>query len=60
MIKNDVSRNDLSELLDISYNTVSARLNGKESSFSIEQAFKIRDAFFPNATIEYLFKKFEA
>jgi hypothetical protein len=56
MAKRDVTIESVSRLLKIHRNSVANKLNG-DSSFYIEEAFLVRDAFFPNWTIEGLFKR---
>lgn len=56
MKKKKVSQMDLAKLLGISQNSVCQKING-ESDFKSEEMFAIRDTFFPNLTLEYLFKK---
>ena len=56
MAKRNVHIEDISKLLDLHRNSVANKINGK-SSFSISEAFKIRNAFFKGEDIEYLFKK---
>lgn len=56
MAKRNVHIEDISRLLDLHRNSVANKINGK-SSFSISEAFKIRNAFFEDEDIEYLFKK---
>lgn len=55
MAKKDVSIESISRLLGIHRNSVSNKLNGI-SSFSIEEAEKIHNEFFPNTKLLYLFK----
>lgn len=56
MAKNDISIEELSKLLNIHRNSVANKLRGK-SSFSVEEAIKIRDTFFPKMELEELFRK---
>lgn len=58
MIRKDVTRQQIADLLNLSYNTVSTKLNG-HYEFSVEEARKIKSVFFPDLTIEYLFSKDE-
>ena len=55
MAKKSVLIEDISKLLNIHRNSVANKLAGK-SSFSIDEAFKIHDAFFKEENMEYLFK----
>ena len=54
MARFGVSREDIKELLGCSKRTVDNKLDGT-TEFTIPEAFKIRDYFFPNQRIEYLF-----
>ena len=58
MAKKRVSIEDISNLLGIHRNSVANKLNG-ESSFSIEQSFKIQEMYFPELDLKYLFEKEE-
>lgn len=55
MVRKDVTRKDLAELLNVRYATIIDKLKGR-SSFSLNEAFKIRNAYFPHLSIEYLFE----
>ncbi|MGN0352431.1 MAG: transcriptional regulator [Roseburia sp.] len=56
MAKKDITIEAVSQLLCIHRNSVANKLKG-ESSFSIEEATQIRDAFFPKMELEKLFQK---
>lgn len=56
MAKRDITIKAISELLEIHRNSVSNKLDG-DTNFSIDEAVKIRDAFFPDMKIETLFDK---
>lgn len=58
MARYGISNADIQELLGCSNKTVSNKL-ANNSSFSINEAIKIRDAFFPGLRIEYLFAQAE-
>lgn len=45
----------IAQALSISYDTMSNKINGK-SDFTRAEIFKIRDEFFPDLTLEYLFE----
>lgn len=47
---------DIAKALNISEKSVSNKMNGK-SKFTLEEAAQIRDAFFPDIGIEFLFSK---
>lgn len=55
MARNRLTRKDISNLLNVRYATVIEKLNGKYS-FKLEEAFKIKQTFFPDLTVEYLFQ----
>ena len=55
MAKQDVKIENLAELLGVHRNSISKKINGP-SSFSIEEAFKIHDTFFPQLPMDYLFR----
>lgn len=57
MAKNNISNDAIAECIEVHRNTASNKLNG--GTFSIEEAEKIRDCFFPTMTLEYLFKRDE-
>ena len=54
MARFGVSNADIQTLLACSDKTVRNKLNGS-TAFSVEEAMKIRDAFFPGMRIKYLF-----
>lgn len=56
MAAEKVTIDDIAEALTIHRNSASNKVNGKYS-FTIEEAFLIRDVFFPKMTLEYLFTK---
>lgn len=56
MARNNVSIKDISELLKIHRNSVHKKLIG-ESSFTVDEALEIRDTFFKDMDIGYLFKR---
>lgn len=47
-------KGDLAKLLGVRYATVIDKTKGR-SQFSIDEAFRIRDNFFPDLTLDYLF-----
>lgn len=55
MAKKDITIEEVSKLLGIHRNSVANKING-DSSFSIDEAFKIHKNYFPNLSMEYLFK----
>lgn len=55
MFNNDVSIDDIAKLLNAHRNTVSNKLNGK-GGFKCEEICQIREAYFPNATLDELIR----
>lgn len=51
-----VTQGDIAAFLKMSTNNVSLKINGKVP-FTVDEALKIRDRFFPNATLDYLMGK---
>lgn len=58
MAKKKVTKEEIAKLLNIHWNSVANKINGI-STFSVEEATKIKNAFFPEWKIEELFKKEE-
>lgn len=58
MARNKITRKDLAVVLGVRYATIIDKLKGR-STFTLNEAFKIRDTYFPGLTIEYLFHKEE-
>ena len=54
MAKRKVKNESIAQELGIHRNSVYNKLNG-ESSFSVDEAIRIRDTFFPGYDIKYLF-----
>ena len=54
MARNNIKAARLAELLEISYDSIINKLNGK-TDFTRSEIFKIRDNYFPNLKLEYLF-----
>ena len=54
MARYNIKAASLAELLEISYDSVINKLNGK-TDFTRSEIFKIRDNCFPNLKLEYLF-----
>ena len=54
MAGRNVKIEDVANLLEIHRNSAANKINGS-SSFSIEESFKVRDAFFPDLELDYLF-----
>jgi len=55
MARKNIKATVVAEVLGISYDTMSNKMTGK-SDFTRAEIFKIRDEFFPNLTLEYLFE----
>ena len=58
MASRNVKIEDIALLLQIHRNSASNKINGS-SSFSIDESIKVRDAFFPDLELDYLFSKEE-
>lgn len=56
LAKKDITIEEVAKLLGIHRNSVANKING-DSSFTIEEAFKIHRKYFPKLSLEYLFKK---
>ena len=54
MARKDITIESMAQMLGIHRNSVANKLNGA-SSFSIEEAMKIRGIFFPDLGYNYLF-----
>ena len=57
MARRDINNLDLSRLLNLTPNTISRKMTGK-SEFTRKEMFTIKNNFFPELTIEYLFQEF--
>lgn len=56
MAKQKVTKRDLSDLLGVHWNSITNKISG-ESDFSVTEAIKIRDRYFPEWEIENLFRR---
>lgn len=56
MARNNVSRKDIANSLNVRYATIIDKLKGKYP-IKLDEAIKIKNEFFPNFTVEYLFEK---
>lgn len=54
MKRNKISRSDIANLLGLSYRTIHSRFNG-ESEWGYAECVKVRDAYFPDKSLDYLF-----
>lgn len=50
-----IRKDKISKLLEVDYSTFGHKLNG-ERSFKLEEAIKIQETFFPDITVNELFK----
>lgn len=53
-----IKKKELAELLDVRQATIYDKINGK-FPFTLDEAVAIRNNFFEEMNVEYLFKKFE-
>lgn len=58
MVRNNIKRKDFAAFLGVRQATICDKMNGKYS-FKLSEAFKIKNKFFPDLTMEYLFKNDE-
>lgn len=56
MAKKNITMEELSKLLGIHRNSVANKING-DSNFSVEEAFMIQKRYFPQLSLNYLFRK---
>ena len=56
MARERVSIQDIADCLDVHRNTASAKVSG-ETEFSIQEAFRLRDRYFRQYSLEWLFAK---
>ena len=56
MARNSVRGKDIAKTLGTREATISSRLTGK-TEFSYKEAKRIKDTFFPNVELEYLFEE---
>lgn len=55
MARHRINKNDLAKLLGVRYATVLDRMKGRYR-FYFDDVLLIRDTFFPNQSLEYLFE----
>lgn len=55
MVREGVTRKNLAEALNVRYATIIDKLKGRYS-FTLDEAFVIRNKFFPHLSFEYLFE----
>ncbi|MGN7309883.1 XRE family transcriptional regulator [Alkalicoccobacillus gibsonii] len=58
MIRTNIKPADIAAFLNVRYATIIDKLNGNYH-FSFNDAIKIKNHFFPQMNIEYLFQSFE-
>ena len=56
MARCGISQKEMADFLHIHENSMCNKINGS-SPISIEEAFKIRNKYFPNIELQYLFVK---
>jgi len=56
MMRKDITKKMIAKELQKSYETIKSRFKGK-TQWKENEMFCIRDKFFPDKTIEYLFEK---
>ena len=54
MKRKKIARSDIASLLRLSYRTIHSRFNG-ESEWGYSECVKVRDTYFPDKTLDYLF-----
>lgn len=55
MKRKGISRSDIARTLNVSYRTIHSKFNG-ESEWSYADCVKVRNKYFPNMLLEYLFR----
>lgn len=56
MARYGIKQQDIAKAIKVREATVSEKINGKYA-FDIDEAFLIKEKFFPHLTIDYLFSK---
>ncbi len=56
MAKRRIKIEDIANVLQIHRNSASNKING-ETSFSIDEAVKVKETFFPELSLKFLFEK---
>lgn len=54
MKRKKISRLDIAKFLGVSYRTIHSRFNG-DAQWEYSECVRIRDTFFPECSLEYLF-----
>ena len=55
---NKISKYEIAEHLGITYNTLLAKISGKQP-FKLDEAFEIQKQYFPDEEFNFIFKKTE-
>lgn len=55
MARDGITRKDLADLLEVRYATIIDKLKGR-FSFTLDEAFKIKNRYFSHLSFEYLFE----
>ena len=55
MKRKSISRSDIADIINVSYRTIHAKFNG-ESEWSYADCVKVRERYFPDMPLEYLFQ----
>lgn len=58
MKRSKISRSDIAHTLGLSYRTIHSRFNG-ESEWAYSECVKVRNTYFPDMELSYLFQTFE-
>lgn len=58
MVRHNISRSKLADLINVTYGTITQKING-HNSFTIDEANLIKKTFFPSLSLDYLFAKGE-
>lgn len=56
MVRKGITRQDVADLIEVSYNTARNKINGN-NQFLLDEAYKVKKEFFPELSFEYLFEK---
>lgn len=55
-VKKSISVHEMAKSLGVTYNSLKAKLSGKEA-FNLDEAFYMKQVFFPETDIYYLFQE---
>lgn len=56
IFQNKISKYEMADMLGVTYNTLLAKLSGKQP-LKLDEAFKIQKQYFPDKSVDFLFKK---